>query len=198
MKTKIIKIDNKYSVQGWDENQDLVIVYNTGDFNDANVFAQKFVLPRTDIATVMVIDVASGKGLSLNTGNMNDINIGHKKIDLFTICVDMTNLMPVLNFDKYDDFASLRILCESGYSKEQLAEIVVDKVKDELENSVMYFENDDYSETLYNYIRETVFNFVDNDDMDDTIANAFLFTHNMDVDIHLSTNELRIWFMLNY
>jgi hypothetical protein len=198
MKTEIIKIDNKYSVQGWDEHQDLVIVYNTGDFNDANVFAQKFVLPRTDIATVMVIDVASGKGLSLNTGNMNDINIGHRKIDLFTICVDMTNLMPVLNFDKYDDFASLRILCESGYSKEQLAEIVVDKVKDELENSVMYFENDDYSETLYNYIRETVFNFVVNDDMDDTIANAFLFTHNMDVDIHLSTNELRIWFMLNY
>ena len=60
-----ITINCKYSVQGWDLVNDLVVVYNTNDFNDANTFAKQFMLPRTDIATVMIMDVESGKGLSI-------------------------------------------------------------------------------------------------------------------------------------
>lgn len=61
-----ITIKCKYSVKGWDVDNDLVVVYNTNDFNDAKTFAKQFLLPRTDIATVMLVDVESGKGLSID------------------------------------------------------------------------------------------------------------------------------------
>ena len=63
--TEKIKINYKYSVKGLDEDNEFVAVYNTNDFNEANTFAKQFLLPRTDIATVMVVDVESGKGLSI-------------------------------------------------------------------------------------------------------------------------------------
>ncbi len=64
--TEKVAINCKYSAQGWDVDNDLVVVYNTNDFNDAKTFAKQFLLPRTDIATVMLVDVESGKGLSID------------------------------------------------------------------------------------------------------------------------------------
>lgn len=59
-----IEINKKYSVRGWDENEDLVIMFNTNDFLEAKMFARMNLLPRTDIVTVMVVDTDTGKGIS--------------------------------------------------------------------------------------------------------------------------------------
>ena len=59
-----IEINKKYSVRGWDENEYLVIMFNTNDFLEAKMFARMNLLPRTDIVTVMVVDTDTGKGIS--------------------------------------------------------------------------------------------------------------------------------------
>ena len=59
-----IEINKKYSVRGWDENEDLVIMFNTNDFLEAKMFARMNLIPRTDIVTVMVVDTDTGKGIS--------------------------------------------------------------------------------------------------------------------------------------
>lgn len=59
-----IEINKKYSVRGWDENEDLVIMFNTNNFDEAKMFARMNLLPRTDIATVMVVDTETNKGIS--------------------------------------------------------------------------------------------------------------------------------------
>lgn len=59
-----IEINKKYSVRGWDENEDLVIMFNTNDFLEAKMFARMNLIPRTDIVTVMVVDTDTEKGIS--------------------------------------------------------------------------------------------------------------------------------------
>ena len=107
---------------------------------------------------------------------------------MFSISLDIT----------YFDGESLQEICESGdYTPIEIANLVIEKFDNALDNGVVIFDND-IQDFIYDAVRETVYGFLELDDDDERREYGFAYGFEsdlFDINISLSYNELNIGFL---